>query len=162
MTGPATQPSSSGWSEQRRNIHATALLIGDRGILIIGPSGAGKTTLALALVDHFGGKGQFSRLVADDQLLVDGCGGRLVCRAPASIAGLAEVAGIGPRSIAFERAAVIDLCLELVVGETERFQAESSVTVAGFPVPRIVVPVRNIPAAMQIVSNTLKSEFHQK
>ncbi|RWH23488.1 MAG: HPr kinase/phosphorylase, partial [Mesorhizobium sp.] len=34
------------------NIHATAILIGDRGVLITGPSGAGKTTLALTLIDH--------------------------------------------------------------------------------------------------------------
>ncbi|TIX38552.1 MAG: HPr kinase/phosphorylase, partial [Mesorhizobium sp.] len=38
--GPIVQP---------ENIHGTAILIGDRGILITGPSGLGKTTLALAL-----------------------------------------------------------------------------------------------------------------
>jgi serine kinase of HPr protein (carbohydrate metabolism regulator) len=133
------------------------LLVGDRGILITGPSGVGKTTLALALVEYFGSRGQFSRLVADDQLLVAGHGGRLLCRAPAAIAGLAEVAGIGPRPVAFERAAVIDLCLELVQGETERFQTESSLTIAGCPMPRIVVPAHNALAAVQIVSSVLAS-----
>ncbi|RUY09959.1 HPr kinase/phosphorylase, partial [Mesorhizobium sp. M7A.F.Ca.US.005.03.2.1] len=43
MPGPAVQP---------ENIHATMVLIGERGILITGASGSGKTGLALALIDH--------------------------------------------------------------------------------------------------------------
>ncbi len=46
------------------NIHGTALVLGDRGILVTGPSGSGKTTLALALVGHFCTHGRFARLVA--------------------------------------------------------------------------------------------------
>ena len=87
--------------EPPRNIHATALLAGDCGLLITGASGAGKSTLALALIGHFRSLGLFSRLVADDQLFISGHGGRLVCQAPPTIAGLAEVAGIGPQPLAF-------------------------------------------------------------
>ena len=149
----------AGQARQMQNIHATALLVGDRGILVTGPSGAGKTTLALALIEEFTCRGQFARLVADDQLFVCDLGGRLVCHAPSSIAGLAEYAGIGPRPIDFEPKAVIDLCLELTEGEVERFQAESSVIIAGCSVSRIVVPARNIPAASQIVHSVVKRKF---
>ncbi|KQZ82791.1 hypothetical protein ASD64_07490 [Mesorhizobium sp. Root157] len=146
-------------TQQPRNIHATALLIGDLGILITGRSGTGKTTLALTLVDETVGRGEFARLVADDQLFVSGHGGRLVGHAPAAISGLAEFAGIGPQPVAFERSAVIDLCVELVEGETERLQAESIVTITGCPVPRTVAPARNIPAALQIIRGALNRHF---
>lgn len=136
---------------QPRNLHATAVLIGDRGILIMGPSGVGKTTLALALLDHFTGLGGFARLVSDDQIFVSVAGGRLVCNAPASIEGFAEVPGIGPQDIDFERSAVIDLCLELIEGETERFQEQASLTIESVSIPKIGVPSRNVRAALQIV-----------
>lgn len=136
---------------QPRNLHATAVVIGERGIVIVGPSGAGKTTLALALLDHFAGVGQFARLISDDQVFLSAKGARVVCRAPASIAGLAEVHGIGPQPVAYERSAVIDLCLELVEGQTERFQEQASLSVDGCSIPKIRVPARNVPAALQIV-----------
>lgn len=141
---------------QPRNLHATAVVIGDRGILIMGPSGAGKTTLALALLDHFGGLGGFARLVSDDQLFVSGVGARMVCKAPSAIEGLAEVHGIGPQPVAFERSAVIDLCLELAEGGTERLQEPDSLTVDGASIPKIRVPARNVAGALQVVLSMTK------
>jgi len=134
------------------NIHATAILIGERGILITGPSGSGKTTLALALIDHFGRRGLFSRLVGDDQLFVVGYDGRLVCHAPATIAGLAEVPGLGPKPLLFEPGAVIDLAIRLVsAGAMARFQEDLSETIAGCAVPRIDLAGRSAAAALPAV-----------
>ena len=134
------------------NIHATAILIGERGILISGSSGSGKTTLALALIDHFGRRGLFARLIGDDQLFVAAHSGRLVCRAPASIAGLTEVPGLGPKPLLFEPCAVIDLAIRLVAaGEMARFQEELSETIAGCIVPRIDLAERNVTVALPAV-----------
>ncbi|WP_421915022.1 HPr kinase/phosphorylase [Mesorhizobium sp.] len=147
MPEPAVQPDY---------IHATALLAGDRGILITGPSGSGKTTLALALISHLGQRGLFSRLIGDDQLIVDGRAGRLVCRAPLAIAGLAEVAGIGPRPLPYESAAVIDLHVRLVEeGEMDRFQEDACDLIAGCPVSRIDLVRRGVSAALQAVTARL-------
>lgn len=138
------------------NIHATAVLIGARGILVTGASGSGKTTLALALVDHCRRRGLFSRLVGDDQLFVEAHAGRLVCRAPIAIEGLAEVAGLGPRPVPFEPAAVVDLHVRLVpAGETVRFQEDASDSIAGCLVPRIDVAERNVTAALHAVTARL-------
>lgn len=135
------------------NVHGTALLVGDRGILVIGPSGAGKTTLALALIDHFSAHGRFSRLVGDDQLLVETRSERLLCRAPITIAGLAEVPGIGPRPIAAEQAAVVDLVLRLVAeGAAVRFQDTATETIAGCAIPRFDLPACNTAAALPLVA----------
>ncbi|TPI66131.1 HPr kinase/phosphorylase [Mesorhizobium sp. B3-1-3] len=135
-----------------RNIHGTAILVGERGVLITGPSGAGKTTLALALIDHCRARGLFARLVGDDQLFAVAHGGRLVCRAPASIAGLAEVHGIGPRPLAFEPAAVIDLMVRLVeAADVPRLQDEAAETIDGCRLPRVDVARQNVTAALPLL-----------
>jgi serine kinase of HPr protein (carbohydrate metabolism regulator) len=59
-----------------------------RGVLIEGPSGAGKTDLALrCLAEGF-------RMVADDRTLLWVSGGRLYGRAPDALAGRVEVRGL--------------------------------------------------------------------
>ncbi|MER8385094.1 HPr kinase/phosphorylase [Mesorhizobium sp. M1428] len=141
---------------QAENIHGTALLIGERGVLITGPSGAGKTTLALTLLDHCRARGLFSRLIGDDRLLATAHTGRLVCRVPTAIAGLAEVPGFMPRPLPFELGGVIDLHVRLVPkAEMARFQEEVSEPVAGCPVPRIDLAGRNVAAALPAVMSRL-------
>ncbi|MDG4878329.1 HPr kinase/phosphorylase [Mesorhizobium sp. WSM4935] len=133
-------------------MHGTALLIGEQGVLVTGPSGSGKTTLALTLIDHCRTRGLFSRLVGDDQLFATAHGGRLVCRAPASIAGLCEVHGIGPRPLAFEPAAVIDLVVRLVEPPAlARLQDQATETIAGCRLPRIDVARQNVTAALPML-----------
>ena len=134
------------------NIHGTALLIGDRGVLITGPSGSGKTTLALALIDHCRVRGLFSRLIADDQLFATAYDGRLVSQAPGAIAGLAEVHGIGPRPLAFERDGVVDLVVRLVERtRMARLQDETFETIAGCRLPSIDVARQNVAAALPML-----------
>jgi len=138
------------------NIHATALLIGECGILITGASGSGKTTLALTLIDHCRQRGLFSRLVGDDQLFAEARSGRLVCRAPATIEGLAEVPGHGPRPLPFERACVADLHVRLLPAvEVARYQEEARDEIAGCAVPRIDVAERNVATALLAVKARL-------
>ncbi|WP_032935302.1 serine kinase [Mesorhizobium sp. WSM3626] len=134
------------------NIHATALLMGERGILITGSPGSGKTTLALTLIDHCLQRGLFSRLVGDDQLFVEAHAGRLVCRAPATIEGLAEVPRLGPRPLPFEPACVVDLHVRLLPAvEIARFQEDASDEIAGCAVARIDLTERNVAAALAAV-----------
>jgi HPr kinase/phosphorylase len=71
------------------NIHASCVAIGNTGILLLGKSGAGKSDLALRLID--GG----AKLVADDRTILFVKSGALHARAPASIRGLLEMRGVG-------------------------------------------------------------------
>lgn len=77
------------------SVHATCVVIGEAGVLIRGPSGSGKSSLAAALLDHGAARGLFARLVADDRVRLEAGHGRLIASAPEAIAGLIERRGLG-------------------------------------------------------------------
>src|ERR1700760_1414416 len=92
---------------QSANIHASCVAIKGKGVLILGESGAGKSDLALRLMD--GG----AKLVADDRTELTVERGRLCARAPKSIAGLIEVRGLGIIAQPFADKAIIALAVKL-------------------------------------------------
>lgn len=141
------------------NIHATALVLGEVGLLIAGPSGSGKSTLAMTLLRE-ASPAQLARLVSDDQVLVENRNGRLVCRAPDAIAGLAEVFGYGPVHLDHEPCAVIDIVIRLVEpASLERLPERCREAVAGVTLPRLDVPRRNVLAATHAVGARLMLPF---
>jgi serine kinase of HPr protein (carbohydrate metabolism regulator) len=89
-------------------IHASAVLVGPRALLIVGPSGSGKSHLALKLLQA-GDAGllPFARLVADDRARIEPCHGRLIVRPADKLKGLIEVRSLGIRRMAFEPAAIV-------------------------------------------------------
>ena len=70
-------------------VHASTVASDGRAVLISGPSGSGKSDLALRLLDR-----GFT-LVSDDQTIVRRDGDRLVASAPPTIKGKLEIRGIG-------------------------------------------------------------------
>jgi serine kinase of HPr protein (carbohydrate metabolism regulator) len=70
-------------------LHASSVALDDRAVLIAGISGAGKSDLALRLIDR-----GFT-LVSDDQTVVQKRGSRLYASAPATIRGKLEIRGLG-------------------------------------------------------------------
>lgn len=141
------------------HLHATALILGDRGLLIQGGSGAGKSTFALALIRRSGLSRRFARLVCDDQVELVAKAGRLVACAPAAISGLAEVHGLSPVPIPHEERAVIDLVVRLVdAGQAPRFQEEGQVVIEGCRLPVLDLPARNVEAAAAVIHARLGLE----
>ena len=94
-----------------RNLHGTAIVLGATGILITGPSGAGKSALALSLLAAAQRDGLFAALIADDQVIITICNGRVLASAPPSIAGLMEIRGTGIVERDHLAEAVIDFAL---------------------------------------------------
>ncbi len=138
------------------NLHGTALVLGDRGLLIAGASGSGKSTLALTLIAQFQTNNRLARLVGDDQVLISARGGRVTCKAPSPIGGLIEVFGQGPKPIGFEECAVIDLLVRLVSpAEAERFPEDRFEDVAGCRLPCLLLAERNAAGAALAVSARL-------
>src|SRR5512132_630890 len=70
-------------------LHSSTVAKDDRAVLITGPSGSGKSDLALRLLDR-----GFT-LVSDDQTIVRREGDKLIASAPPNIAGKLEIRGIG-------------------------------------------------------------------
>ena len=139
-------------------IHASAVLIGARAALIHGPAGAGKSQLALALIEAAQmGLLAFARLVADDRAHVAAVNGRLIVRPPEALAGLIEVRGLGIRRLPFEPLAVVGLVVDLAAEDAERLPAAASrsITIDGVSVPRL--PVAPGSDALRLVLAELSS-----
>src|SRR5882757_3028333 len=115
-------------------IHATCVALDGRGVLLRGPSGSGKSDLALRLIDAG------ARLVADDQTELRRQGDTIFARAPATIAGLIEVRGVGIIRLEPVAEAPITLVVDLVSPEIiERLPAHRNEPVLGLNLPVIAI-----------------------
>ncbi|MEX0751358.1 MAG: HPr kinase/phosphatase C-terminal domain-containing protein [Xanthobacteraceae bacterium] len=129
-------------SDPSPTIHASAVLVGARAVLIRGPSGSGKSKLALDLIEAAqAGLLPFARLVADDRAHVEAVNGRLLVRPAKALAGLIEVRGLGVRKLPAEPVAVVGLVIDLAAGDAARLpQPESNETaIEGVKLPRLAV-----------------------
>ena len=105
MTGTALAGETS--------LHATAVIHGESGVLILGPSGSGKSALALALLARARTTGVFGALIGDDRIFVSKAHGRLIARGAANMAGVIERRSAGLMTVRHERAAIVRLAVEL-------------------------------------------------
>jgi len=140
-------------------VHASAVLVGSRAMLIRGPAGSGKSRLALALIDAAStGLIRFARLVSDDRVELTASHGRLLLRPPSALAGLIEVRGLGVRRIAFEAVAVAGLVIDLAAADGGRMPATSAqiAEISGIRLPRLPLAAGADPLAAVVA--TLHSE----
>lgn len=96
------------------NLHATTVGLGDRGLLILGAAGRGKSELALQLMAYG------ATLVADDRTLITRRGHALVAFAPETIRGMIEMRGIGILAADALEATTLVLAVDLDRQEQER------------------------------------------
>lgn len=127
-------------------MHGTAIDIAGLGVLLRGASGAGKSDLALRLID--GG----ARLVADDRVDLALESGRVTMRAPARLAGLLEVRGLGVMAVdAAVAAAPLGLIVDLVpTDQVERMPVRRTELVLGCAVPRLALAPFEASAAAKL------------
>ena len=96
-------------------VHGTSVAIGGDGILLRGPSGSGKSDLALRLIDAG------ARLVSDDQTELSRDGDAVIMQEPQTIAGRIEVRGVGILRVPTAAQAPLRLVVDLVApGRVER------------------------------------------
>ncbi|MEM9764397.1 MAG: serine kinase [Pseudomonadota bacterium] len=110
-------------------LHASAVAFGERGLLILGPAGAGKTRLALELV------ALGAELVADDRVIVEAGDGHLRMRPAPALAGLVEIRGAGILRHPHRAEAPLWLAVDLGRVPAERMAGATQIGIAGSHVP---------------------------
>ena len=126
----------------RNNIHATGWVLGGTGLILRGISGAGKSLLALELIDEWEARGLPAKLVSDDRIDIEATGKGLVMHAPKAIEGLIELRGRGIVSRPFVSKAALHLVVDLVDAYERMIEEDELVTelegmrLARCPVPR--------------------------
>ena len=135
MTGPRLSSET---------MHASSVALEGRAVLIAGRSGAGKSDLALRLLDR-----GFS-LVSDDQTIVRRDGERLFAAPPATIAGKLEIRGIGIVAMDHVSDVPVALLVELA-SDIERMPDDSrSRPILGVAVPLVGIDAMAASAAAKV------------
>lgn len=117
------------------SVHASCVVIDGAAVLLHGASGAGKSDLALRLIDRG------AALVSDDYTLVERVGDRLVARPPATIAGRIEVRGIGIIDMPYLHEAHVRLVIALDEPVPRMPEDEPPVQwIAGVAIPVVALP----------------------
>lgn len=133
---------------ERLLMHATAIAVDGDAVLLRGPSGAGKSDLALRLIETG------ARLVADDQTRVVRRGRGLIATAPAALAGLLEVRGVGILKLARGQLlsrAPLSLLVDLVpVDRVERLPEPAEEDLSGVVLPVLALAPFEVSAAAKL------------
>lgn len=138
-------------------VHATCVALrppratfvkGWQAVLLRGPSGAGKSDLALRLIEAGG------RLVADDQTQIARYGKALIASAPAALAGLLEVRGVGIVKLSAHQllsSAPLSLMVDLVSPErVERLPEPATEALLGVDLPVLALAPFEASAAAKL------------
>ncbi|HYW62248.1 MAG TPA: HPr kinase/phosphatase C-terminal domain-containing protein [Bradyrhizobium sp.] len=124
------------------SVHASAVLVGDRAVVIRGPSGSGKSRLAFDLI--LAGRARqiaSAVLVGDDRVLLEAVQRELVVRPARGLEGLIEIRGLGIRRCDFALQAVVGLVVDLSAQDADRMPSPEPLVceIAGIKIPRIPV-----------------------
>ena len=124
-------------------LHASCVELWDAGVVLLGPSGSGKSDLAVRLIDDG------ARLVSDDGLLVERRGDSLFGSAPEAIAGLLEVRGLGIMRVDQRPSSRLGLAVTLGV-QPSRLPEPATFELLGIALPRIELDARTPSACAKI------------
>lgn len=108
-------------------IHATCVVVGDKAVLIIGPSGSGKSSLALQLMAYG------AELVADDRVELTLEAGEVWARKPKTLPAMIEARGVGLLNAKVTPARRIALVVDMAKTSEDRMPEAHSREILGHP-----------------------------
>ena len=107
-------------------VHGSAVAVGTTGVILLGPSGSGKSSMALRLIHEARQAGHFAALVSDDQVLLDRAGQHIVGTGPETIRGMIELRGSGIGRIEWIDSVILKLAVKPIqVGSENRIPEEN-------------------------------------
>jgi serine kinase of HPr protein (carbohydrate metabolism regulator) len=126
-------------------LHASCVQLGSVGVVLLGPSGVGKSDLALRLIDAG------ALLVADDQLQVEATPAGLLGRPAETLAGLLEVRGLGILRLPYCRVSPLGLVVDLDAARpAPRLPEPSTYPILGIELRRLLLDPRQASAAAKV------------
>ncbi|MEL7430881.1 MAG: serine/threonine protein kinase [Pseudomonadota bacterium] len=132
--------------------HGCVVIVDGKGVFLRGSAGAGKTSLALGIIERATLAGKHSALVADDRVQLVREGDHLLASPPDVLAGKVELRGYGITSIGCERVAPVTLVIDLVDDEMiDRMPEPMTTMLEGTRLPLVEVPKRHEALAARIV-----------
>jgi serine kinase of HPr protein (carbohydrate metabolism regulator) len=139
------------------SVHASAVLIGSKAVLIRGPAGAGKSRLVWDILQAAAhGTLPFARLVADDRVHLEVHGSHLLAWPAPALAGLLEIRGVGIRRLPYEPIACVDFVIDLAAEDAARCPERDSfeTRISGVDLPRLAVGPNAAPLALLLAFRT--------
>ena len=124
--------------------HASTVALDSRAVLIMGPSGSGKSDLALRLLDRG------FVLVSDDQTIVKKQGGKLIASSPLTIRGKLEIRGVGIVDMESTDNVPVALAVELTSDISRLPDDSRQRPILGLGVPLISVDAMTASAASKV------------
>ncbi|HWH22826.1 MAG TPA: HPr kinase/phosphatase C-terminal domain-containing protein [Allosphingosinicella sp.] len=128
---------------QAETIHASCVAIGGRAVLLGGPSGSGKSDLAIRLIDRG------AVLVSDDYTLLRPASGGLIAAAPTTIRGSIELRGVGLVSLPSVEEAPVALYVALSAAP-QRLPELQTIELAGIELPLIALSALEASAPIKV------------
>ncbi|MFQ6547219.1 HPr kinase/phosphorylase [Aestuariibius sp. 2305UL40-4] len=126
-------------------IHASAVAVANRALVILGPAGSGKSALALDLMAYG------ATLLADDRTRLVRTDGQILASAPPTLPPLIEARGIGLLNATLAPPTPVAAAIDLGQTETGRLPPMRQITFLDRPVPLLHKPERGsfAPALLQ-------------
>ncbi len=142
-------------------VHGTLVVLGERGVLILGASGKGKSSLAMALLARGTAAGLHARLVGDDRVRILVQGQRLVGRGHPVLTGHIEARGVGLLQVEAADAAIVQAVILLDEASPRLPEApQNGQDILGIWLPRLTLkPDQDLVAKADLVLDWLSRHF---
>ena len=145
-------------ADENKSQHGCAVVLGAQGVVVLGPSGSGKSRLSHKLVESWNQHRGYARWVADDRILVSQNGSHYIVTSPSNLEGLAERRFRGIESVPYQSRAVVDLVVNLKPRSAlDRLPGEQKLqlTPDGPQIPAVTVPEDSISQAIELIEARL-------